>query len=200
MTTIVGNTYDKFGTKNPIARWLMQGFLAEVLQLSRSTNPQRILEVGCGEGHLIAYLCANLPSATYYAACDLSLSRLDPGHCTRIEFSTASAYQLPYADQSFDLVVCCEVLEHLEDPARALRELGRVSSRYILLSTPREPLWRWLNLARFSYVRSFGNTPGHIQHFSPRKLKALVNQQCNLLKVSLPLPWIVLLTERRGGS
>jgi ubiquinone/menaquinone biosynthesis C-methylase UbiE len=194
---IVGNLYDKFGSKNPLAKLLMRGFLRSVSGFAARTAPASVLEVGCGEGHLISHLQSNLPRASRFCACDLSLERLAPEHSKAIEFKEGSAYRLPYEDQSFDLVVCCEVLEHLEHPELALVELYRVSKRYVLLSTPREPLWRLLNLLRLSYVSRLGNTPGHIQHFSRRTLTTLLETEGRLLDVALPIPWIVVLTERR---
>ncbi len=61
-----------------------------------------------------------------------------------------------------------EVLEHVPDPAAVLAEMFRVASRWVLVSVPREPLWRGLNMARGSYLRDFGNTPGHLNHWSKR--------------------------------
>ena len=195
MQNIVGNSYDKFGSKNPLSRWLMDRFLETIVRLAQSTAPKRVLEVGCGEGKLVAHLHSRLPSVQEFAACDLSLEKLDPGVPSDVAFKVGSAYELPYADNSFDLVVCAEVLEHLEYPERALAELCRTSSRYLLVSTPREPLWRLLNLCRLAYVKQLGNTPGHIQHFSPESLERLLTSRCNLLKQARPIPWVVMLTE-----
>jgi ubiquinone/menaquinone biosynthesis C-methylase UbiE len=196
-TSIVGNTYDKYGTTNPVARWLMRGFLSTVTRLASQVRPSRLLEVGCGEGHLIAHLTKQLPTLTQIAACDRSLEKLATVRPTSIEFRTGSVYALPYPDRAFDLVVCCEVLEHLEEPARALAELRRVTSRYLLVSTPREPLWRALNLLRLAYVRELGNTPGHVGHFSTRSLVRLLETTMDVREIARPLPWVVALTERR---
>jgi ubiquinone/menaquinone biosynthesis C-methylase UbiE len=193
---IVGNVYDKFGSKNPIVRRLMARFLADVTRMATRVAPLRVLEVGCGEGHLIEHLQSHVPQVKQFCACDLSLSRLGVKYPTAIEFKTGSAYALPYDDRSFELVVCCEVLEHLEDPELAIRELYRVTSRYVLVSTPHEPWWRLLNLLRLSYLRQLGNTPGHIQHFSRRTLTSLLETQGRLLDAAQPLPWLVLLSER----
>jgi len=63
-----------------------------------------------------------------------------------------------------DLVIACEVLEHLDAPDQALSELQRVCRGQALVSVPNEPLWRMLNVARGKYWRSPGNTPGHLQN------------------------------------
>jgi ubiquinone/menaquinone biosynthesis C-methylase UbiE len=101
----------------------------------------------------------------------------------------ASAYDLPWADDQFDLVLTMEVLEHLEDPQRALREIARVSRRYVIASVPNEPVWRILNMLRGAYLKDFGNTPGHVQHFSPRAFRRLLETELEIIDTCRPLPW-----------
>lgn len=193
---IVGNVYDKYGTQNPIARLLMAGFMRAVSQLYRQARPVRVLEVGCGEGHLATALMAHHVPETF-VACDVE-DRERPGVDPRVQFETASIYELPYADNAFDLVLCCEVLEHIEHPDQGFAELARVAARHVLVSTPWEPVWRAMNLARGRYIRDWGNTPGHIQHFSRRALVALAAKHLHVQKVRRPLPWTVILGAPRG--
>ena len=190
---VLGNVYDKYGTRNPVARWLMAGFLSAVTDLYRQVGPRSVLEVGCGEGRLAHHLVTHGGRPERFDACDLSLDRLVPELDAMITFREASIYELPYEASSFDLVVCCEVLEHLEDPERGLRELARVSRGPVLISTPREPLWRLLNMARGQYLPALGNTPGHIQHFSSSDLERLAGNVLTDLQRRAPLPWTVLL-------
>lgn len=191
---VVGNVYDKYGTKNPVARAMMRGFLGAVTDLFDLANADRVLEVGCGEGRLADHLMRHgSREPGRFVASDLSLeeraSDLDP----RIEFREASIYELPFEDASFDLVVCCEVLEHLEQPRAGVAELARVSASNVLVSTPWEPMWRALNIARGKYWSAWGNTPGHLQHFSRRALVELASSQLDIREVRRPLPWTVIL-------
>ncbi|AUX47969.1 methyltransferase type 11 [Sorangium cellulosum] len=194
---IVGNHYDKYGTKNPVARLLMGGFLGAVTDLYRKVAPRSVLEVGCGEGRLAHHLATHAPRAERFVATDVSLERAATDVDPLIQFREASVYALPFEDREFDLIVCCEVLEHLEDPARALRELRRVAGRWVIVSTPREPLWRALNMMRGRYLADLGNTPGHIQHFRRRDLVALVGGELAVREVRNPVPWTVLLAEQQ---
>ena len=199
-TVIVGNVYDKYTTRNPIARRLMQGFLDAVSELYVSVRPERVLEVGCGEGHLAQHLI-NLPyRPNVFQGCDLSLEQLAPSLDKQLVFEKADIYDLPYGDASFDLVVCCEVLEHLEFPSRGLAEICRVSGRAVLISTPREPLWRLLNLARGKYWRNWGNTPGHVQHFSRSGLIRWLGASLEISQIRSPWPWIVIVGQLRCQS
>jgi ubiquinone/menaquinone biosynthesis C-methylase UbiE len=192
---IVGNVYDKYGTKNPIARSLMKGFLKSVTQLYEHTTPKTVLEVGCGEGELAHHLLQSGHRPNEFQAVDISLTNVRTDLDELLFFRNASIYELPYDDKRFDLVVCCEVLEHLERPADGLAELARVARKAVLLSTPWEPVWRMMNVARFKYVSEFGNTPGHIQHFSRSGLIKLAKTKLQIIAKRTPLPWTVLLGE-----
>ncbi len=196
-TNIVGHFYDKYDTKNPIERKLTAGFLQAVSKLYEKVGPQTVLEVGCGEGILADYLLGKEPGVLMMHACDVSLDSVRPGLDDSISFGQASIYQLPYTDNSFELVLCCEVLEHLTLPPIGLYELCRVASRAVIVSTPWEPVWRLLNMVRGKYLQELGNTPGHIQHFTHRGLLRLIEGQLNILHVERPLPWTVVLAEPR---
>jgi 2-polyprenyl-3-methyl-5-hydroxy-6-metoxy-1,4-benzoquinol methylase len=195
---VVGNVYDKYGTRNPIARHLMRGFMSAVTNLYRTCEATSVLEVGCGEGKLARHLYGAGREPDRFEISDLELSAVLSDLPEAIAVREASIYELPYAQDEFDLVVCCEVLEHLEDPAAGLAELARVARRRVLLSTPWEPVWRAMNVARGKYLRDLGNTPGHLQHFSRRGLHRLAQRHLRVLERRTPLPWTILLGEPLG--
>lgn len=188
-----GNVYDKYGTSHPLERRIVDRFLDTVGGLYRTASPSSALEVGCGEGRLATRLVRAGPRPTRFHACDLSLERLDPAADPGIRFLEASIYELPYPDRAFDLVVCCEVMEHLDDPDRGLAELVRVARGAVLVSVPWEPVWRAANLARGRYWRDLGNTPGHVQHFTRRGLLRLLRPRLRPVDVRRPFPWTVVL-------
>jgi SAM-dependent methyltransferase len=194
----VGNLYDKYGTRNPVARALMRGFLEAVTGLYQAVGPGTVLEVGAGEGRLAEQLLRAGPRPSRFVVTDVSTERIGPGLDPMLEVRPASIYDLPFDDRAFDLVVCCEVLEHLDEPERGLAEAARVARRAVLLSTPWEPAWRLLNLARGAYWGSLGNTPGHVQHFSRRGLVRLARTRLDVQAVRRPLPWTVVLGAPGG--
>ena len=192
MAVPTGNTYDKYGTRNPIERRLVEGFFAKLDSVLPATSPRRILEIGTGEGEVAGRVAERYPDALL-AALDLPDQELsanvwgDAGH-------------LPFPDATFDLVLAVEVLEHLPDPARAVDELARVAApgATAVLSVPSEPLWRALNLARGKYDGDLGNTPGHIQHWTPGGFRRLVSRRFEVRTVRRPIPWTVLGAVRTG--
>jgi ubiquinone/menaquinone biosynthesis C-methylase UbiE len=192
----VGNVYDKYATRNPVARYLVANFLSTVVGLARSTNARHIHEVGCGEGELAHTLAQTGVSTIKGTDFSAAMIELAAGKFPDIEFRQRSIYDLTADQDAADLVVCCEVLEHLEEPRRALERLASISRQYCLLSVPREPLWRALNCLRGSYLRQFGNTPGHLQHWSRAGFLRLVGQYFEIAEVRSPIPWTVVLCRR----
>lgn len=198
-----GNYYDKYNTRNPVARWLMSGFLSSFDELTANLPIRSAFEVGCGEGQLMLRL---LRRGITTRGCDLDAPVVEEARALiassglQAEVSLRSVYDLTPEIAAADLVVCCEVMEHLPDPEAALRILTGLAKPYLLLSVPREPLWRALNVARGRYVNDLGNTPGHVQHWSRPAFLALVGRFADIVEVRSPLPWTMLLCRARDAA
>lgn len=194
---IIGNKY-KYESSNIIVRLLMRGYLSAFDGQTAGVQAARVLEVGCGEGYITYRLADRYGSAlTHGLDISLDLVRQASVRCSGVGFTCASAYDIPFRDNSFDLVVCVEALEHMDSPRTALREIRRVCSRFALFSVPREPIWRVLNMARGAYVRDWGNTPGHVQHWSVRRFAAFIEEHFRILRLVTPFPWTMALCEKR---
>jgi 2-polyprenyl-3-methyl-5-hydroxy-6-metoxy-1,4-benzoquinol methylase len=192
-----GNATDKYGSRNPLTRWLLGRFLREIDTAVRVAAPASILDVGCGEG-VVTERLATATGASVMGV-DLGTEELQ-GHWRRREgerlsFRPGSAYDLPFPDDSFECVCALEVLEHLARPRDALAELCRVAGRALLLSVPREPIWRAAHLLALKDVRRLGNTPGHVNHWSSRAFERLVSQYGLVERMRTPFPWTVVLLE-----
>ena len=197
---VAGNTYDKYGSANPVARFLMSRFLHGVNSMISSVKPENIHEIGCGEGHLSRILCQyNVPiQASDFSTkiIDIAQSETNRQQCS-INWKVASVYELTPEEDAAHLIVCCEVLEHLPDPQKALEILSGLASPYLVISVPREPLWRCLNLLRGKYIFDWGNTPGHLNHWNKKAFIRLVGHYFDIMRIESPLPWTILLCQRR---
>jgi len=195
--TVVGNTYDKYGSRNIIVRRLMQGFENSLVELVDKVSPQSIHEVGCGEGYWAMRWADQGITST---GSDFSGKVIELARANALErgldekmFSVESIYELPRREARQDLIICCEVLEHLENPEDALRKLQAAAQKYVIVSVPREPIWSALNMARGKYLTSGGNTPGHVQRWSASAFKSLVSKYFEIVDTRTPLPWTMLL-------
>ena len=190
---VAGNVYPKYLTKNPVARYLTNGFLNSLDRLVASIDPSSVHEVGCGEGYLISRFAndkrilmgSDFSEQVIQEARQLSIN-------SEINFKVASVYELTTED-SASLILCCEVLEHLEFPERALDILAGIANPYLIASVPQEPLWHILNILRGNYLGSLGNTPGHLQHWSKNGFLRFLEKRFELLNIETPFPWTMVL-------
>lgn len=198
---VVGNTYDKYGSRNPIVQGIMRGFEQALNDLVKEAGPSSIHEIGCGEGRWVLEwaTCGFKVRGSDFSHQVIALAQdnarqrgLSPGL-----FTQGSIYDIQPDRDGADLLVCCEVLEHLEDPHKGLAALQRVASRHLILSVPREPIWCALNMARGKYWAHWGNTPGHVQHWSRDSFVACVSRYFEVLEVRTPLPWTMVLCRVR---
>lgn len=197
-SVLAGNAYDKYGTGNPVARRLVSRFTLVLDELIATADPESLVDVGCGEGVLTSRWAERLAGRRVVGV-DLKDSSLraewERHKRSNVELRAGDALALPFADGELDMAAAVEVLEHLREPERALAELARVARRHLLLSVPREPIWRAANLARGAYVRSLGNTLGHVNHWSSGAFASLVEPYGDVVATRSPFPWSVLLVR-----
>ena len=197
--TVTGNTYDKYGSNNPVVKRLMAGFERTLAELFRQAGPRSLLDVGCGEGVLTQQWAQRL--AGRVVGIDLEdpviQAEWEKRRAPNLEYRVMKAENLPFADDEFDMACAIEVLEHVPDPEHTVAEMARVASGHLLVSVPREPLWRGLNMARGAYWKDLGNTPGHVNHWSKRSFVALLSRHGEVVQARSPFPWTMLLVRLR---
>jgi 2-polyprenyl-3-methyl-5-hydroxy-6-metoxy-1,4-benzoquinol methylase len=195
---ITGNTYDKYGSSNPLVRRMMSGFERSLDELLDRAAPRSLLDVGCGEGVLVHRWARRLGEGRLVGI-DLEEDSIQAGwqqhQAPNLEYRVMRAENLPFADAEFELASAIEVLEHVPDPQHTLSEMARCAGRHLLVSVPREPLWRMLNMARGAYWPALGNTPGHLNHWSKRSFIELLSRHGEVVEVRSPFPWTMLLVR-----
>ena len=193
--TQIPTNYIKHKSKNPLQRFLIERFFSSLVSLAKPLNPKKVLDAGCGEGFSLNKLIINnvgeeLEGIENSKEAIALGKKLFP----KAKIKLGSVYDLPYETNYFDLVLCTEVLEHLENPQKALSEIIRVSKKYIILSVPNEPFFRLANFLAGKYIKSFGNSPGHINHWNLFSFQRFIKKQNLKIKnIKFPFPWIMVL-------
>jgi 2-polyprenyl-3-methyl-5-hydroxy-6-metoxy-1,4-benzoquinol methylase len=195
---VTGNTYDKYSSGNPVVRRLMAGFERNLDELFEQASPASLLDVGCGEGVLVHKWAERLGDGRVVGI-DLEEESIQAGWAERqapnLEYRVMEAENLPFADGEFELASAIEVLEHVPNPEHTVSEMARVAQRHLLVSVPREPLWRIVNMARGAYLAQLGNTPGHLNHWSTRSFVDLLSRHGEVAEIRTPFPWTMLLVR-----
>ena len=186
----------KYHDRNPIVRYANQRFLSTIASFLRSIQFDSLLDAGCGEGVVLASIRSEVQVGCYGLDLDYDRVHFAGKEMASNNFVNGDAQRLPFSDSSFDLVLLLEVLEHVGHPERVLEEVHRVSGKYILLSVPNEPWWRVGNILRLKYMRDFGNTPEHINHWTIPGFRSLVSDRFHILSMRLPMLWTFILAEK----
>ena len=195
-----GNTYDKYGSTNPVVKRLMARFERDMFELLDQATPASILDVGCGEGVLTEQWADRTPGRV------VGIDLEDPKLRSEWERRDAPEPRVPrrrrpHAPVCGRRVRGCDRDGGARARARPGRRAGgdvQVASRWVLVSVPREPLWRGLNMARGAYLRDLGNTPGHLNHWSKRSFATLLGHHGEIVELRSPFPWTMALV--RAGA
>ena len=200
MSGPAGNVYDKYASRNPIERRLVGRFLHTVRDLVSHSGAREAHEVGCGEGELSLMLARDglrMRGSDVSGEVIAEARRRAAAAGLGVTYRPASIAALDPDTDSAELIVCCEVLEHLPDPEAGLATIARLGRPWLVVSVPREPLWRALNLARGRYLSALGDTPGHVGHWSRPGFLSFLRRRVDVVEARSPLPWTVALCRAR---
>ncbi|WP_316802184.1 class I SAM-dependent methyltransferase [Pedobacter nototheniae] len=171
----VKTAYDNFYTQSDVA-WRMLGakYKAQnIIDVCKSIKPKKVLEVGAGDGSILHFLNEWNFAPEIYAleiaqsGVDLILDR----KLTNLkEAKTFDGYKIPFADDSFDLVILAHVLEHVEHERILLRELKRVA-KYVVVEVPKD--YRFGIDKRMKHFLDYG----HINMYTPTSLRFLLQSE-----------------------
>jgi len=194
------NKHEKYDTRNPIGKLAIKNFMSAITALLEPVGQsiRTVNECGCGQGHVTRTLQAFLPHAQVRGF-DISEKDIQLAHIQsdpKIVFSQKSVYDIDDSDRA-DLIVCCEVLEHLENPELALQKMAGLNAKYYLFSVPREPIWKVCQMLAGKNISDWGNTSGHINHWSVRTFDAFIRTYFEPLETLKPFPWQMVLAKPR---
>ena len=189
------SNYRKHMSDNRVQRKLIDRFHEKITKIIVDLQPTTMLDAGCGEGFVADILQTALPGAqiTGFDVLDDSV-KLAQRRNPRGTFATGDIYAIDHPDNSFDLVYCFEVLEHLHEPNKALAELARVASKYVVLSVPREPFFCLANAARGKNLDMTpkGSDPDHRNFWSQQAFGEFAGMSLNVIELTGSMPWTIL--------
>lgn len=190
--------YKKHANTNPIQKMLIGNFYNTFYKMVKPLRANSILDVGCGEGFTLKKLeekkIGKMNEGIDYSSDAIKIGKkIYP----ELNLKKGDVYKLDYKDNSFDLSICTEVLEHLENPTKAVEEIRRVTSKYIVFSVPNEPFFIMANLLRGKYIKSFGNHPEHINHWTAKGFESFLKKQgLVVVKSRHPFAWSLVLAKK----
>jgi 2-polyprenyl-3-methyl-5-hydroxy-6-metoxy-1,4-benzoquinol methylase len=193
------SNYRKHTHGNPIQRKLIDRFHQVILAKIADLSPQTFLDAGCGEGFVADLLLRKMPGLEL-TGFDFNPDAVEIARAKNptATFITASIFDLPYDDSSFDVVGCFEVLEHLPDPRLALKELTRVARNAVIISVPHEPFFCYSNVARGKNldIRPRGSDPDHKNFWSRKAFGEFVGTELDVVTLTGSFPWTICVGKK----
>jgi len=187
------DNFIKHTSQNPLQQFFLKKFNERLLLVVGELSIETILDVGCGEGFTLQKLKDNhigkkLEGIEYDDTAITLGKKMHP----QITIKKGDIYKLPYKDNTFELILCTEVFEHLEYPEKALKELHRVTKKYCLFSVPHEPIFMLIDYIRGKSPQSIG----HINHWSRNGFRKFIEKHFLVQKIYNPFPWTMILAEK----
>lgn len=198
------DNYKKHTSKNPLKLYFINRFFKKFTLLIKDLDIESVLDVGCGEGVTLSKLKKEGIGKSWEGVdSEEEAIKIGKKMHPNLSLNKGNVYDLEYKNSSFDLVICTEVLEHLEDPGKGFEELLRVSKKYVIFSVPNEPFFYLFNYTQW------GKDIGHINKWCCRRfVKFLKSSRSStersgtnlkvhkVISVKTPFPWTIVLLEK----
>ena len=186
---------EKYLNGNFLLQYFLRQFIKTISQTAEECRPATILDVGCGEGFVATAVAKRLPDASLRAL-DISPAAIEyaRSHNTskNLSYEVLDLFSLAKEPEHYDLVICNEVLEHLNDYDSALKLLCQKAKKTVIISVPNEPYFRLANFCRLRYMSRLGNHPEHVNCWSRKQITALAAQYGRVNAVKKLLFWTVV--------
>jgi SAM-dependent methyltransferase len=195
------SNYHKHMSDNRLQRRLIDRFHAKIAGIVTDLHPSTLLDAGCGEGFVDDIFLKAMPTLAITGFDVLEDSvRLAQLRNPRGTFAVGDIYNIDADDDSFDVVCCFEVMEHLQEPDRALAEMARVARRAVVLSVPHEPFFCLANAARGKNLDQTpkGSDPDHRNFWSREKFGRFVERDLEIELLTGSMPWTICVGRPRS--
>lgn len=163
-----------YNSKNPLVRYVHRKRISSVTR-NIPSDAKKILDAGCGEGHLFGFISSRFPGADYTGVdvTDVALSSARSRY-PQTSFKKMDITNLDFEDNVFDAVLLTEVIEHIYDYKKAIDECIRVlkPGGVLIITFPNELLW---TVSRFLLGRRPIKVPDHVNSFTPKRIDQCVS-------------------------
>jgi ubiquinone/menaquinone biosynthesis C-methylase UbiE len=191
------DNYRKHTSASKLQRQLLENFNKTLIREIKHLKPQSILDVGCGEGFTLERLRKEKIGKKLVGVDFLDRAiKIGKEVHPKLDLRKGSIYDLKFKDNTFDLVICSEVLEHLDDPEKGLDEIARVTGKYAILSVPNEPFFMMGNFLRGKNWSRWGNDIEHINHWTFWQFKQFIGKKLHVVKTAHPVPWTLVVAKK----
>lgn len=187
---------DKGKYNNFFKQVLINNFLGEVVKNIEALEAKNLIDVGCGEGYPEAFFLKRLPYLTI-TGLDLNNEYLKQARKKNpdVKYLKGDIFKLDFKPETFDLAIVLEVLEHLENPSRAIKQVKKVAKKTIF-SVPHEPWFSLMSFLSGSYTKAFGKHPEHINSWNKETFIQMLLKHYNKVSIKSAFPWIIALCEK----
>jgi len=173
---------------------LIDRFHSKITGIVTELDPATLLDSGCGEGFVAEIFQTSMPSLRitgfdfHEPSAALASARNPTG-----TFGPGDIYDIHHDDNSFDVVCCFEVLEHLHEPEKALQEMTRVAKNAVVFSVPHEPFFCLANAVRGKNweIRPRGSDRDHRNFWSRKAFGQFVATRADIQTLTGSFPWTI---------
>jgi 2-polyprenyl-3-methyl-5-hydroxy-6-metoxy-1,4-benzoquinol methylase len=194
------SNFRKHTSGSKMQQALIDRFHRKIASIVMGLEPDTLLDCGCGEGFVSEVLLTEIPALQITGFDVLQESvELAKLRNPRGRYTTGSIYEIDHDDDAFDVAVGFEVLEHLHEPDKALKEMARVAKDYVVLSVPHEPFFCLANAARGKNldIDPKGSDPDHRNFWGRNDFRKFVSQDLDVVTLTGSMPWTILVGKVR---
>ncbi|MCK4744785.1 class I SAM-dependent methyltransferase [Candidatus Parcubacteria bacterium] len=194
----VSSNLEKYQSKNFLKRAFIKRFIRQIVEIVQSLKISGILDAGCGEGLIIHNILRKIPKVKIDAF-DISEQALENAKkiLPNNNFFQGDITDIKLPSNDYDLIIALEILEHLENPEAALRELKRATKKYCLISVPWEPFFSLGNLSCGKNIKRIGKDKEHLQFWNKKEIVGIVEKYFDIISVKISFPWTIILGEKK---
>ena len=187
----------KYQSKNFLKKIFTKRFIIQIVKIIQELKVDNILDAGCGEGFIMHNTLRKI-SKVRIDGFDISKQALQDAKkiLPNNSFFQGDITNIKSPNNSYDLVIALEILEHLENPKLALEELKRVTKKYCLISVPWEPFFSLGNLLSGKNIKRLGRDKEHLQFWSRKQIVNLISEYFNIIEIKTVFPWTIILAKK----